>query len=189
MGPTPPKMESGPPQMIEKVVGVLLPPACREEVLGDLHERYAGRRPYLAEAVRTVPLVILSRIRRTTDPGLLLLEAMALYLSLVLGVRVFGDPAFLEQPQAYFRLAFPVLVALLALVLVDAYASRSRRLSLGPLAGFLALLLQSNFQAANPELALPSFRMILLSSLVGMLLVAALRLFFEPGDHHTTGAG
>ena len=174
--------------MMEMVFGLLIPPACREEVLGDLHERCQGRWPYVIEAIRTIPLVILSRIRRTTEPGLLLLEAMVLYLSLTASALVSGQTRFLIEQNGYFKLAVLIAMALLALVLVDAYARASARLVLAPAAALAVLFFQFRLQATNPELAIPSFRMILLGSLAGMLLVTALRLLFAPGDNRTTGA-
>ena len=74
-------MNPGPSKAAEAIVAVFLPPACREEVLGDLHERYRSPRQYGLEALRTVPLVILSRIRRTADPQVILMQAFALYVS------------------------------------------------------------------------------------------------------------
>jgi hypothetical protein len=70
-------MKSAPLNWIEAPIGLLIPPACREEVLGDLYQRYAGPRQYLLDALRAVPLVIASRVRRTTDPAVLLIEALA----------------------------------------------------------------------------------------------------------------
>src|SRR6266404_6104641 len=63
----------------ERVVAFFIPPACREEVLGDLHERFLSTPRYVADALSTVPLVIVSRIRRSTDPVLLLMEAIVLF--------------------------------------------------------------------------------------------------------------
>ena len=188
MGPAPAKMESGPPRMMEVLFWLLLPPACREEVLGDLHERYRGPGHYFLEGCTTVPMAILSRIRRTTEPGLLLLEAMVLYLALTAGALVSGQTRFLTEQNGYFKLAVLIVMALLALVVVDAYATLGVRLALAPVAALGALLFQFRLQATNPELAIPSFRMILLGSLAGMLLVAALRLLFAPGNNRTTGA-
>ena len=179
-----PQMAPGPPQVIEAVVFWLVPPACREEVLGDLHERFRCPRQYFFEAARTVPLVILSRIRRTTDAALLLLEALALFLALVTPARLLSVSSFLTEQQGYLKLATLVAPALVALMLVDAYGSRTARMTVGPIAGFCAILVLST----NSELALPSFRMILLGSFAGMLLVGALRLYFSPDDCRTTGA-
>lgn len=178
------QMEPDPPEIMEAMVFWLVPPACREEVLGDFQERFTCPREYLVEAVRTVPLVILSRVRRTTDPALLLLEALALFLSLVTAARLLGGPSFLTDQQGYLKLALLAAIALVVLMLVDAYSGRTTRMTPGPIAGFCAILALST----NSELALPSFRMILLGSLAGMLLVGALRLLFARDDHRTTGA-
>jgi hypothetical protein len=174
--------------MMESVAGFFIPPACREEVLGDLHERFENPRQYFREALCTVPLVILSRIRRTTDPGVLLLEAFALYLSFAATAIASGFNRFLVEQHGYVRLTLPVLMALLALVLVDAYSRTERRPLLGAIAAFCALVFQAEFQTTNLELAFPSLRMILIASLAGMLLVTGLRLLFAPDNNRTTGA-
>src|SRR5579872_6986710 len=69
-------MSSGPPKWLEILASFLIPPACREEVLGDLHERYRSPIQYLADLVTTLPFLVLSRIRRTTDMQLCLVEAL-----------------------------------------------------------------------------------------------------------------
>src|SRR5437016_2809889 len=46
-------MCSGPSKAAEAIVAVFVPPACREEVLGDLHERYSSPRQYALDALRT----------------------------------------------------------------------------------------------------------------------------------------
>jgi hypothetical protein len=74
-------MNSGLSKTAEAIVAGFVPPASREEVLGDLHERYRSPRQYGVDALCTVPLVILSRIRRTADPQMLLIQAFALYVS------------------------------------------------------------------------------------------------------------
>jgi hypothetical protein len=35
---------------MEALVGLLTPPACRDHVLGDLHERYSSPAQYLVDA-------------------------------------------------------------------------------------------------------------------------------------------
>lgn len=65
----------------EAVVARLIPPDCREEVLGDLHERNISFARYLLDALHTIPLVVASRIRRTSDPGLLAMYAIVCYTS------------------------------------------------------------------------------------------------------------
>ena len=75
----PKKVETGPPALIEAVVRLLTPPACREHVLGDLWERYKSPRQYLKDAMRTVPFVIVSRIRRTSSAPLLAFQALIVF--------------------------------------------------------------------------------------------------------------
>lgn len=59
-------MKSRPPRLLERVIALLIPPAYREHVLGDLYERYTKLWRYIVDAARTVPLVLLSHIRRNT---------------------------------------------------------------------------------------------------------------------------
>jgi len=188
MEPEPPKAASGPPKVVEFLLGVLLPPASRESVLGDLHECYTSPAQYLRDAISTVPWVIASRIVRTTDPRLLLLEAFALYLAFVTSARFANGPKFLELWNAYIRLAIPVLAALFAIVVVDAYTSAEKRLFYVPAAIFGALWLQFVSTGTSSDWGLPS-QSRLYGSVLGVLLVAALRALFLPGDHRTTGAG
>lgn len=176
----------GPPKVIEILVWMVLPPACRESVVGDLHERYKSLPQYVRDAVWSVPLVIVSRIKRTTDAGLLLLEALALYLSFVASAR-FAEDNFLVQQNAYLRLAIPVVLALLSVVLVDAYARTERRLFYGPAAAMTAIWIQVAVTRAHAGWALPA-HVVTFASGIGVLLVGSLRILFWPGDHRTTGA-
>ena len=48
-------MPSRPSKILEGIVSLFIPPACREEVLGDLHERYAGRVQYIFLSMRASP--------------------------------------------------------------------------------------------------------------------------------------
>jgi hypothetical protein len=73
-------MPGEPPRILERIIGLFIPPSRREDVLGDLRERYANLGKYMMEAVRTTPMVIFGAIRRTTDPQLFLMEALLLYI-------------------------------------------------------------------------------------------------------------
>jgi len=64
-------------------VEFLTPPVCREVVLGDLYERYRSPLRYISDAWYAIPCVVYSRIRRTADPGVLLMDAMLLYASFI----------------------------------------------------------------------------------------------------------
>ena len=105
------KMETRPPALIEEIVRVLTPPACREHVLGDLSERYASPRSYILDALRTLPFVVMSRIRRTIDPAMFLVGVL-----LIWGL-VFWSPA---QPT-WMAGVIPTVVASVVLALRDAY--------------------------------------------------------------------
>ena len=188
MGPSPAKVESGPPKIIEAAVELVLPPACRESVVGDLCERYTSPGRYLREAALTVPLVILSRILRTTDAALLFLEACALFLSFVAAARFYNDGIFFGQQNVYLRMAPPVVLALVGLVLVDAYAPAAKRMIMGPAAAFCAIWLQFSVMSRNADWTLP-IEVVLSGSLGGVLMVAGLRALFTGGDSRTSGAG
>jgi hypothetical protein len=125
-------MKEGPPRKIETLVAMLVPPARREEVLGDLRERYANPRQYVTDAIRTVPLVVASQIRRTTDLGVLFLEAFALYFCFFAGtlrLHLGGAPLMLEEPRA-LSILIPTAIALAALRFVDAYSNGRKRSTL-----------------------------------------------------------
>ncbi len=185
-------MKAAPSKTAETVLGLLIPPACREQVLGDLHERYTGPRQYLADALSAVPCVVVSRIRRTTDPQVLLMEAFALYLSCVGVARISGQSAFLYEPWGLLRLAIPTAVVLVALILADAYAdpakrSRVKRMVQTAFCIGLAFLSQATFWATNPDLAVPA-RIMLYGAGISLVLVSALRVFFPKDDNRPRGA-
>jgi hypothetical protein len=71
-------MRSEPSKIAEAIVAFFVPPACREQIVGDLHERYHSPRQYACDAFLTVPLVISSRIRRTTDAHVFMLQVLAI---------------------------------------------------------------------------------------------------------------
>jgi hypothetical protein len=108
------------PHRLEVVVGLLLPPACREEVLGDLCEKYTGPWQYVALAMCVVPSVMLSRIRRTTDTYILLTEALLIYGSYLAGTW-YTDRTLLTGQWGLVRLAIPTLLNLTLLILDHAW--------------------------------------------------------------------
>jgi hypothetical protein len=108
-------------------------PACCEEVLGDLHERFKSPLRYTADALMTVLLVIFSRIRRTADPQILLIQAFALCMSFLGAARLSGGEVLREQ-SGLVRLAIPAAMTMLGLILV---LSSAVRLLLPPVTGQL----------------------------------------------------
>lgn len=169
-------MESGPPKVIETAIGWLIPPACREEVLGDLRELYRSPAQYLFEAACTIPCVVVSRIRRTTAATLLLMEWMSIYAMLVFATLCL-DRAALSEQWMCVRLAVPPAIILVVMTLGDVYAAGKRGFDpvMGPAVG---LSIAAAFAVKNfPEL--PAF-VFSLGGGAGTLIVATLRVMFPP---------
>lgn len=114
------KVEARPPIVIEQVVRPLVPPAAREEVLGDLSERYRSPIAYIADALATVPFVIASQIRRSSSLPVLGLQAFILFACLG------GFAAAQGDPPMWLRAGIPAAAASLGLVLRDAYRTTDR---------------------------------------------------------------
>jgi len=176
-------MRTAPPKPIEKLVAFFIPPACREEVVGDLHERFLSTPRYVADVLTTVPFVIVSRIRRTTDAVVFLMEAIVLYSS-YLAAAFFLDRTLLTDALGLFRLGLPAAISLLVLMWADAYADPRNRSPLKPMLGAslgvaFAWLSQAVLLAGNADFMLPRSIMIAGSSL-SLLLVSALRLLYAP---------
>jgi hypothetical protein len=118
-------MPAGPPKRLEAFVGLWIPPACREEVLGDLHEKYTGPWQYIALALCVIPFVILSRIRRTTDILVLLTEALLIYGSF-LAWAWYTDRTVLASQWGPLRLAIPTALNLVVLIVERVWNLRTR---------------------------------------------------------------
>ena len=171
-------MESGPPKVAESLVYFLLPPACREEVLGDMRERNPSSARYLIEAACTVPAVIGSRIRRTTDAVLTLMLAVSMYTAFVMSAR-WQAPELLLNESGYARLAIPPAIFLLAVILADAYSDPKKRTPLKPLWGPILGLVLTYAVELNHPWALPA-SVLAWGGALSLLLVSTLRLIFPP---------
>ncbi|MGO9259775.1 MAG: hypothetical protein ACLQU1_26200 [Bryobacteraceae bacterium] len=175
-------MRAGPPKIIESVMAWLLPPASREHVLGDLQERYAGLRSYLADAASAVPGAIAGRILRTTDWQVLAMEAGALYLSFLTAAWAVVGAAYLSQHGDFLRLLLPVALAVLALIVGDAYggcAQRTPVVEAGLGVGCAVAVSKAN--AALPAWILFS------GGALGVVLISTLRRWFPPGGNRPRG--
>jgi hypothetical protein len=178
-------MRCRPPRLAEYVAALLLPPASREEVLGDLEERCTSPAGYCRDAIQTVPLVIASRIRRTSDPPLLLLEAMILLLSFLAGGWI-GEGRLPGQRELW-GFALPAGCVLLGLVLREVYAKPGVRSSFDPLKGptlgiGIALAAWMMFRWTIP------FRAMLYGSAFSWSFATATKLLFPPVTHRPQGA-
>ena len=171
-------MESGPSKIAEKLVYWLLPPACREEILGDMRERNRSTADYLAEATSAVPSVICSRIRRTTDAVLSLMLAVSIYTAFVMCAR-WRAAEMLSDAFGYARLAIPPAIFLVAIILADAYSDPKKRWALKPLLGPVLGLVFTYAAELNSRWALPA-PVLAWGGAVSVLLVSTLRLIFPP---------
>lgn len=173
------------PHRLENLFRRLLPPACREHVLGDLHEKCKSRREYVITAASVLAPVIISRIRRTTDFQLFLMESFAVYLSFSAAEYWLGQRSFLYDQAGFVRLAIPTLIAVIGLLMCNAYADPEKQPSIiTPIlesAGSLAFsfLGQAVIFDTRPGLAVP-FSITLCGSLIGLVSVSTLRLLFRP---------
>src|ERR1700751_4905273 len=69
----------GPPPLLERAVLLLLPPASRETVGGDLCELYRSPLQYGWQAATALPFVIISQARRNANWPVLGLQGLILY--------------------------------------------------------------------------------------------------------------
>jgi len=176
-------MRPQPPAALERVAGLFLPPACREEVLGDLCERYQTPVQYIGLALMTVPFVILSRIRRTTDAQVLLMEALLLYASFLIAA-MYTDDSILTRPWGLLQLAVPAVIALAVIVLDDAWAPGERppmKLIPAIIAGIVLGCLAAR-RTLPPLLEIWGFN-------ASLILVSTARILFHPGARLPQAAG
>jgi hypothetical protein len=184
-------MYSGPSKTAEAIVAVFVPPACREEVLGDLHERYCSPGQYGLDALRTIPLVMASRIRRTSDPQVLLMQALALYASFVGAAWLWDETFFGVNQWGLLLLSIPPAMAMLGLILDDAYATHGPRSPMtvirGPVLGLgLALTSQGIARISNPDLALPGW-IVFYGCAISLLASSTVRIFFPAAADQLKG--
>ena len=85
-----PTLETRPPVLIDAVVRALIPPVCREHVIGDLWERYRSPWQFVLDAAGTIPFVVASQIRRTSTLAGVIIHAFTLLVSLGVGSKRTG---------------------------------------------------------------------------------------------------
>jgi hypothetical protein len=119
-------MEARPHPIIEGIVARLLPLACREHVLGDLHERYVSTGRYVWDATRTLPYAVWGQIRRTTSPLLAVAELGAVYVAF-LGALGSVNLGALGTALAPIGAAIAAITALVTVALRDAWVGRTWR--------------------------------------------------------------
>jgi hypothetical protein len=116
-------MEARPHPLAERLVAGLLPPACREHVLGDLHERYVSTGQYVRDAILTVPFAVWGQVRRTTSAMSAVAQAGAVYVAFLAASAGVGlGPV--EPGLASAGAGLAALSALVVVALRDAWAGR-----------------------------------------------------------------
>ena len=163
-------MRPHPSPKAEAIVAFFTPPACREEVLGDLHERYRTPRQYAVEALSTIPLVAFSRVRRIKAPQFVLWEALAIYLSFVAAAWL-TLPSLLHTQTGFLRLAVPAVVVLLLELIDAAYAKPTGRHPLVIPILSLSMLIISQL---GPPATRPYLRIVLNGWFLSLILLAAI---------------
>lgn len=172
-----------PPRLAAWAVWRVLPPACREHVLGDLEERCTGPRRYILDALSTVPLVILSQIRRTTDPQVLVMEIFAVWISFFVSAWCTKGWEYFDG-QAFLSLGISSSIVLTAFTLVKAYGVPGKREVYRPIeeAGqavciaWMPHFVLSTLLPREPLLSLAYFLGLSMSA----LLLSILRILFPP---------
>ena len=141
-------VKRGPSKLAEAIVALLVPRACRDEVLGDLHERYRTPLQYAADVALTVPCVIASTIRRRSDPQIALIEALTMYLAYA-AAAWYVNRSFIWTDSALLLLAIPPVATMVLFALWDAYTVSRRKpivfVTLGALFAFYHLQLRVLF--------------------------------------------
>jgi hypothetical protein len=118
-----PKVETRPPELMDRAMHLLFPPAAREAVLGDLWERYRSPLQYAGEAARVLPHLIVSQIRRNSNAPMLGIAAFSLLVGF--GGIVGPNAPPIDVPR-WLRAAIPLIAALAGLILRDAYRDSAR---------------------------------------------------------------
>jgi hypothetical protein len=175
---------------LEKLIAPLIPRACREEVLGDLHERNATSLHYVLDALRTLPFVIASRIHRTSNGNAVSLCAVVLYFSFF-AAAWFSARQLVYEDWGLWRLAIPCVAGLLALALDDAYSDPSRtgflRRVRGPFIAIAAALVsQGVLWIARSALALP-LTILPRGAASGLVWILIVRFSFQPPSQSRQG--
>jgi hypothetical protein len=167
-----------PSSTAEAIVAFWTPPACREEVLGDLHERYRSPFQYAVEALHTTPAVVFSQIRRYTGPQLLLLQACTIYLSYLAAAWLI-DRSLFQTEYGFLRLAIPAAGVLLIALLDTVYGNpkqtiRSKRPVMLALSATMCVVI-----TVMPHPGHPFLHVVLLGWFISVVLLLAVQTFVD----------
>jgi hypothetical protein len=105
----------GPSKFAEAIVSFFLPPARRDEVLGDLHERYRSPLQYAWEAALVVVCVMFSEFSKGGDKTMNVKTVAAIVLAFICGLTI-GSVTQLSHGTAASLLVQGLPFVLLAFV-------------------------------------------------------------------------
>jgi hypothetical protein len=176
-------MAPGPPKLLEDLAKILIPPARREEVLGDLYERYKSPQQYLGDLLSTLPLIILSRIMRTAPIQLLLMDAVLVYSSYLAAAYLARMRVF--DVGGLVGLAIPSGLTLVTLLIGSAFPAPLKRSASDWIRSLITTLALIGLCAAVGLLTEVNFYGFVLSS----MLVSTAKLMFEPDTRQPQGTG
>jgi hypothetical protein len=171
-----------PPKVLERIAGLLTPAACREELVGDLHERCTSAWGYFKDALFAIPCVIASRIRRVVDAPVLLLQATVAYLSFLCAAWIV-DGAVSADEWGFWRLTIPTGAILIGMVLAEVYAKPGVSSRWQPVRG---PLLGAGL-AFVARIAVP-FQILLYGAALSVILASTTNLLFPPVTLRPQGA-
>jgi len=132
-----PGLNNRPPRLLAGAIGWLIPPMVREEVAGDLWERFRSPLHYLIDAATTLPFILTSQIRRSTNGPLFGLQAFTLFASLGgFEPAIDGSPVPMSA-----RALIATLVAMVMLLLRNAYRATNLWTAMRAVGDVLCVLL------------------------------------------------
>jgi hypothetical protein len=109
-----------PPRVLERLVSTLTPFNYRDQVLGDLRERYLSAFSYIKDAASAVPAAILGQFRRTGSFRIFLIETACVLFSYAAG-SVADWPV---HKTTFLQLGCTVALAMCGLQLWRVYLSQ-----------------------------------------------------------------
>lgn len=174
-------METYPPRLIEAVVEGLVPSACREHVAGDLSEQYGSTGRYLLPALRIVPRIVASRMRRNFDPAFLIIDACGLFMAFEAAWRL-SDMPLIGSLSELMRVMLPACAALAGLALRDAYVDPENRNAAQSVfdavfAAAFAIAINVISAFVSPGMSLPA-TVITKAALIAVFIVSLVRMPF-----------
>jgi hypothetical protein len=117
-----------PSKLAELIVAFFLPASRREEVLGDLCERYQSAGQYARDAIQTVPCVLFSELFRKGNEPMTPRIALGIFFAFAIGL-VTGNflPSLRTAPARFFPNAIPFLLLLMLWIVLLVFQQTRRK--------------------------------------------------------------